>query len=808
MIPAAVMPAFRDTLITGSYNLLLGSGTSLDSRNGRGQSLRSSEALRRDLCVLTGARDTTSLTRAYALLTPQQRDEELVAKFSNCNPGPSVEHLPRFLWRRLFSFNIDDVLEKLYEAKANRKQTLIPLNFDSSFEPTPQKNELHGVHLHGWVRRPNSGFVFSAAEYVRVMSSLNPWMHLLSEILATESFIIAGTSLNEIDLEYYLSHRNPATPRRGRGPSFLIEPNPDVATRSDCERYGLVLVHATFQQFMEWLRTKFPSPPSVFDLVVPDASALFADQPTPAQLLRFFADFELVVANDRPLSSVPSPFLYGREPQWDDLHQHVDIERQDNALLSAILDKSFASVPPTNPKLVVVLDDAGTGKTTTVKRVAHAYARAGKPVLMLHALSRIDTSAAIACLSRAATQLLLIVDGFADHVEQVMELLADDSVSSRVVVLGADRTYRQQYVDIILGDTPRHTENLSPFTLDECQQLIERYRRFGFVGTPAAISKPLEFAGRILRDPVAIAICRILNDFRPLEAIIESLVRAAIPDHRLPYLCVCLAEHCLGVGLRYSLLQAIVGPAQPIGEMFDSQAPLRLTSHAVHDEYVVTMNPVIGERVLYRTARQAPKAVQAAFAGVATVIAPHVNRKAIMRRSPEARLAGRIFDADKIVKPLLGSAAEDFYVSVQKQWEWNSRYWEQRALLAADTDLHIALQYARYAVAIEFHPFPLTTLGKVLLLIMEANPAESAGTFGEAFDRLSAAITSDAARSRISVHPYATLITGAARYLELDGVLTSDQRNRLSGFVTEARNLFGNDMLVYSALERLNDLFP
>lgn len=76
-----------------------------------------------------------------------------------------------------------------------------------------------------------------------------------------------------------------------------------------------------------------------------------------------------------------------------------------------------------------------------------------------------------------------------------------------------------------------------------------------------------------------------------------------------------------------------------------------------------------------------------------------------MRRSPEARLAGRIFDADKIVKPLLGSAAEDFYVSVQKQWEWNSRYWEQRALLAADTDLHIALQYARYAVAIEFHPF-------------------------------------------------------------------------------------------------------
>ena len=49
-----------------------------------------------------------------------------------------------------------------------------------------------------------------------------------------------------------------------------------------------------------------------------------------------------------------------------------------------------------------------------------------------------------------------------------------------------------------------------------------------------------------------------------------------------------------------------------------------------------------------------------------------------MRRSPEARLAGRLFDADKVVKPLLDSDAEEFYVTVQKLWEWNSRYWEQR----------------------------------------------------------------------------------------------------------------------------------
>ena len=426
----------------------------------------------------------------------------------------------------------------------------------------------------------------------------------------------------------------------------------------------------------------------------------------------------------------------------------------------------------------------------------------------MHTLTRIDTAAAITCLSRATAQLLLVVDGLADHIDQVMELLADDSVSSKVVVLATERTYREQYVDAILRDTRRHKRSLSPLTLNECQQLVERYRRFGLVGTRMAINEPLEFARRILNDPVAIAICRVLNDFRPLDAIVESLVRAAAPDHRLPYLCVCLAQHCYWGGLRYSLLQAIAGPGKPISQIFDSQVPLRLVANALHDDYVVPLNPVIGEQVLYRTAKHAPTALQAAFTGIASALAPHVNRRAIMRRSPEARLAGRLFDADKIVKPLLGNAAEDFFVSVQKEWEWNSRYWEQRALLAADTDLYTALQYARHAVAIEVHPFPLTTLGKVLLMVMEANPAERTSAFAEAFDRLSAAITSEAARSRIAVHPYASLISGAARYLELDGVLTSEQRNRLSGFLTEARNLFANDTLIYTALQRLNNLFP
>ena len=169
MIAKEHMLNFRDTLLTGGYNLLFGSGISLDSQNKFGHYLRSTEKLRTDLCKLTGANRNTSLTRVYGLLKPEQVKSEIVEKYSHCRPGSTLKYLPHFLWRRLFTFNVDDVIEELYHNTSNIKQDIIPLNFNSSFEPTPEKNEIQTIHLHGWVKQPESGFVFSSSEYVRVM---------------------------------------------------------------------------------------------------------------------------------------------------------------------------------------------------------------------------------------------------------------------------------------------------------------------------------------------------------------------------------------------------------------------------------------------------------------------------------------------------------------------------------------------------------------------------------------------------------------------------------------------------------------
>ena len=215
---------------------------------------------------------------------------------------------------------------------------------------------------------------------------------------------------------------------------------------------------------------------------------------------------------------------------------------------------------------------------------------------------------------------------------------------------------------------------------------------------------------------------------------------------------------------------------------------LRITENREDHDYVVTMNAVIGERVLQRIVRRDP-ALLCAFQAIARGLAPHVNRRAMMLRSPEARLAGRLFDADKIVKPLLGQNAEPFYISCQEQWRWNSRYWEQRTLLIADADLDTAVRYARHAIAIEWGPFPLTTLGKLLLRQMEHTQPPDEALFNEAFDNLATAIRKEDYRSRIRIHPYVTLFAGASRFVEGGGSLTSYRVSALRGFMTSARTI-------------------
>lgn len=797
MLTEQQLEEIKNSLFAGHYNLLLGSGASLDSTDRNHKQVMGATELTATLCILKGAKPGTTLSRVSLLLSPAETKMYLTERYSACRPGETVRKITNFIWKTAFTFNIDDTLEAAYEAARSSKQTIETLNYDSTYETPSNRSQLPIVHLHGFAREPEKGYVFSVAEYGRVTRGLNPWMHVLSEILSSEPFIISGTSLNESDLEYYLSGRSETSPRKNRGPSILVEPYPDVVTESDCRRHGLILVKATLNEFLTWLIEKLGNPPTVSQLVVPPIENIFRPVPSAIQQVEFFSAFKLI----RPTYPNPggelSPFLYGQPPRWADLESAIDIPTKDELRLGGKA-RSFLEGEGSETAILCVLADPGTGKTTNLRRVAYDLAKEGKIVLYLTRRTALDVDTVVSCLALISRPFAVVIDGIADQASALHSIVTDPRLTRPFLVICADRRYRMDHIDRLLGDLAIEYFDIEDWPRGAILQLVENYRRSGLAGSPDAVRRPEHFANRLLGDAVAICTCRILNNFKPLDAIIKSLWNDATDSARRSYTIAALAEHCYSGGLYYPILEAAQRNPD-LSDQISYDCPLPL-AFAEDDDYILPLHATIADRTLLLVSRERKNILFEIFLKLADALAPYVNRRTVMEQTPEARLAGRLFQADRVVEPFLGDLSQQFYEKTQDRWQWNSRYWEHRALLTQKTDIDTAVQYAKHAVAIESHPFPWTTLASVLIRKLEQSPGQRDSLFSEASDALGEVFRCEENRAwRPTPHPYSALFHGAKVFLDLDGKLSPKRQDWILAQIDKCQRLFGRDKKLMSA---------
>ncbi|MCL1886738.1 MAG: SIR2 family protein [Betaproteobacteria bacterium] len=791
MLRPDILQKVQHTLFSGQYNLLLGSGISLDSKDQQGRKLLSAGDLQEKIADIKDVKKTWPLTRLYPLLSEEEREQYLTVPYSNCIPGETVTMIPNFIWERIFTFNIDDAVENAYKAALKPAQHVRPVNYNLQYFTHSSRKEALVIHLHGYTQSPKDGYVFSQSEYGRVSSSANPWMMVLSELLATEPFIIAGTSLTEPDLEHYLSSRNEISPRLDRGPSILVEPHPDAVTRSDCVRHGLVLVEASFHDFLKWLREKLGPTPSLETLVVPSKDELFIPNLNSSKKISFFSSFELVEpVIPTNINGTLSGFYLGQAPTWNDLASSVDLPVEDILRLTQLAKRFLDSGIKSN-SATILLGEPGTGKTTILRRIAYNLAT-DYVVFALKSQSIVEIDEVIECLMSLQNKCILIVDDVAENANTVRSLLEAENLDGRFLLLGAERAYRRKHIENTLEELSYSFFNVESWKERNYIQLIEHFRTLGLVTDSDALKNPMDVAKKFAtNEDVASATCRILNNFKPIRRIAQSLWEEASNDSKLSYLIAALAEYCSSLGVLYSVLHSAHHTAG-LANQVNHEHPLPLCFIEKDSDYIVPLNATIGESVLMLACENHQEVIFDAFVALAKALAPHVSRNTIRQQTSEARLSGRLFNADDIVFRLLGENAGRFYETVQKQWEWNSRYWEHRAILLANRDIEMAIQYARHAVAIEAHPFPWTTLASLLFRRMaKGNDLDT--TFKEAVDLLIKTLNFDISRlRRQSRHGYLALFGGTTKYVELGGTLSPVLRQEIIFWITDARTRFKN----------------
>lgn len=794
MLDSSIAQRVKDALFGQKYNLLLGAGISLDSTDRRGKKLQSTEELRQDLCSLTGSRTSSPLWRVAGLLTPAQIQTHISDAYHGCKAGPTLRKLPHFAWRVAFTLNIDDALEDAYESDAARLQSVLPINYTREYETFRNPKEIPLIHLHGFVRQPTEGYVFSLQEYANLQRTLNPWVHALSGLIISEPFIIAGTALFEPDLEYFLASRPSISTVLARAPSILVEPFPDAGTRKDCEKLNLTLVEATLGDFLDWLLREFGPPPTPLALRAPAVRPRVTAATSSIVSTAFWSDFEFVcpTATDPALAvRPPTAFTYGRAPTWQEIHSSLDVPLRAQLPLIDELRRWVASSDAS--RVVCVSGPAGSGKSTTLKRVATDLAGYGLPIFYLRAAGGFDIDSAADFFSTVIDPLIVAVDSLAEHGDQLAELLARLGATKRVCVFGFERQYRMAVVKEILSEIPATYVQMEHWRQEERIELIRRYSTLGIVGASGAITDVRRFASSLARGTAAESVCRILNDFRPLATIVRSLWNDTFADRRPVYLAVALAHYCHPFGVRRQIISAAYSH-ELVAELAQSDVPLQVAAHPDDPELLIPANSTLASLLLKELAKHRKDRLLDVTARLANALAPYVTRHTIRQRTIEARLAGRLFDADGVMPELLGQRFEAIFDLTYDRWKWNSRYWEQRALWVRQNDRALAIQHARHAVSIERHPYPLTTLAQILFTAASEDPP-SVEYFSEALTLMDEALGIEATWARGRTRKaYRVVLDGVGAYLDHGTELTPRQRMFIGAVAADAKIRFPDDV--------------
>lgn len=788
-----------DAVKTGKYNLLLGAGVSLDSISGdKERTCPGAGALRDELQdALPKVRAGSSLNRLYKTMTEDQITDLITRRFLNCMPGETVKAIASFRWRRIFTLNIDDALERAYELSLVPTQKVKSINYNDPYAEVRDLRILPIIHLHGFSRRAEDGYVFDIKEYMRSISNNNIWAHVLGSIIRTEPFIVLGSSLEEPDLSYFIADRAHLTPRVDRASSILVEPFPDDGTLVDCEEFAMQLYNGTSRDFLNEADTRFPARPSVNDAIeenLGDASKL--DLP-PAVLAEFHSDFERVP--NEMLSGVDggTNFAYGHQATWLDIQSGRDVSRVETTEFQSRVIKA-------RPEVTHLIDGlAGSGKSTFLRRVAWNLSQAGHQCFWLRSIGRIRIESAQKILEQLTGRTYVFIDNFADNVNEVA-VLSKNLKSRPIIFIGAERTYRHGHILRVYGGEPLDTYRLGPIGANLAERLTQAYTTYGLASPISPKVDQVPLTG----ETIAVACCRILNNFEPLDAIIDRSIRDAKSLDLDCYIFAALSAHCYRLGIEYDLISRQFRDYHVDIQADDDTIPLPIKIENFSGvDFVTPLNDAVADAILKKYSNQDQDGAVDTFLSLATAIRPRVNLQSIIDGEPSARLASRLFDYDEVVKPLLGiEGAERFYDGAREEWNWNSRYWHQIAQFRLDMAslsgdplvrremAEQAVQHVRFAKTIEpHHQFTMTTIGKTLFGKIEVLSKVSPSDLDEAIKALKKAIDIEKRRGRVTVHPFMILFNGLIDSLNLGATLSFEQRGAALDALSRAREEFPRD---------------
>jgi len=128
-----------------------------------------------------------------------QRDEYITLRMKGCYCAPDDYHMliKCHPWRQIFTLNVDDLLEYIYESDPSQEQLNIHIKEKSHLD---SEATVDLYKLHGSVRNPFQGYVFDTQEYRDYIMEASWALERFGQLFMTNDVIFLGTEFQEEDL--------------------------------------------------------------------------------------------------------------------------------------------------------------------------------------------------------------------------------------------------------------------------------------------------------------------------------------------------------------------------------------------------------------------------------------------------------------------------------------------------------------------------------------------------------------------------------------------------------------------------------
>lgn len=432
-------------LIYESPILFTGAGFSLGGRRCDNEIIYSGKELKEEIIVnllkyekgsseyeeLKGA-SLTDVSEMCKSFSPNRLEDYLTEVFSNCFPAPFHEIICKYKWKKIYTTNIDDLIEntippaKIIVQNLNRPKT-------SNFT-----NKIEYIKLHGCVKNPSMGYVFSGKDYVdSMLNSRDYRFNSFGQDIQYEHFIFIGTDYNEVNLDYYLKLYENSYSQTTKGQLFFINPNKSIIFNNKIKRIGGHVLPWTTEQFSEFLN----------DNILKQNIDV-----KPISIYGFY-NYNDGVEKLKKYSNYRSNLYLGNFPTWLDIYHNWDfrsntIEKDFNTYYNHLLSKNIKH------SMYCIVGKSMSGKSVYLKRLGSLLYQEGFQILEFRGKTFDYMSIIMLCKDRHIDKLCLIVDNASYYYGALRSLLRSFPANQQLIILTASRPYfhnRKKY-NIITED--------------------------------------------------------------------------------------------------------------------------------------------------------------------------------------------------------------------------------------------------------------------------------------------------------------------------------------------------------------------